>query len=330
MSPSNIFQDPLRNHLANIQLMNPLQNFLVSSNQVPSPENLAKLLRTQQQQFVDTDLLLTLQTLQFLQQSQALAQVQNEALVSPTGSASSGGSAASSINSNNNNSHRKLSHSVSNPETSPSSASPAASSSGSVSGSQANLAQSTGASRYKTELCRSFSENGTCKYGAKCQFAHGQEELRHLSRHPKYKTERCRSFYGGNSICPYGTRCHFIHDQPVDETAKQPSNNLEDNQRRHHSSFSDDSSSQSSLSVSPSTVCGDDSGSFRTAFPFDVLQGSLPLNGLASHMPPQPQQLLTGADFVGNRLLSAFNGTPIIAPPHNDGRLRCFSEFGGL
>merc|ERR1739838_1231367 len=33
-------------------------------------------------------------------------------------------------------------------------------------------------SRYKTELCRPFSEHGTCKYGEKCQFAHGQAELR--------------------------------------------------------------------------------------------------------------------------------------------------------
>lgn len=31
---------------------------------------------------------------------------------------------------------------------------------------------------YKTELCRSFSREGFCRYGAKCQFAHGIEELR--------------------------------------------------------------------------------------------------------------------------------------------------------
>jgi hypothetical protein len=29
-------------------------------------------------------------------------------------------------------------------------------------------------SLYKTELCRSFEESGFCRYGAKCQFAHGQ------------------------------------------------------------------------------------------------------------------------------------------------------------
>lgn len=38
---------------------------------------------------------------------------------------------------------------------------------------------------YKTELCRSWEEKGTCRYGSKCQFAHGEEELRNVSRHPK-------------------------------------------------------------------------------------------------------------------------------------------------
>lgn len=65
--------------------------------------------------------------------------------------------------------------------------------------------------RYKTELCRSFQENGSCKYGNKCQFAHGEDELRCMYRHPKYKTEACRTFYNFG-YCPYGPRCHFIHE----------------------------------------------------------------------------------------------------------------------
>ncbi|XP_067275423.1 mRNA decay activator protein ZFP36L1-like [Pseudorasbora parva] len=65
--------------------------------------------------------------------------------------------------------------------------------------------------RYKTELCRTFEESGTCKYGAKCQFAHGMDELRGLNRHPKYKTEPCRTFHT-IGFCPYGARCHFIHN----------------------------------------------------------------------------------------------------------------------
>ncbi|KAI1893372.1 hypothetical protein AGOR_G00123060 [Albula goreensis] len=77
--------------------------------------------------------------------------------------------------------------------------------------------------RYKTELCRSFQENGSCKYGSKCQFAHGEAELRGLYRHPKYKTEACRTFYNFG-YCPYGTRCHFIHEEklPMQQHSQAP------------------------------------------------------------------------------------------------------------
>ncbi|AWO99456.1 putative zinc finger protein 36 C3H1 type-like 1 [Scophthalmus maximus] len=88
----------------------------------------------------------------------------------------------------------------------------------SISSSAASLAASRAAApsphistRYKTELCRTFEESGTCKYGAKCQFAHGMDEMRGLSRHPKYKTEPCRTFHT-IGFCPYGARCHFIHN----------------------------------------------------------------------------------------------------------------------
>ena len=64
--------------------------------------------------------------------------------------------------------------------------------------------------RYKTELCRSFAETGHCRYGVKCQFAHGADELRPLARHPRYRTELCHSFHV-TGFCPYGSRCNFIH-----------------------------------------------------------------------------------------------------------------------
>lgn len=41
---------------------------------------------------------------------------------------------------------------------------------------------------YKTELCRSWEEKGSCRYGTKCQFAHGEEELRKVQRHPKVRS----------------------------------------------------------------------------------------------------------------------------------------------
>ncbi|CAI5733662.1 unnamed protein product [Peronospora destructor] len=70
----------------------------------------------------------------------------------------------------------------------------------------------TKSSLYKTELCKRFSEFGNCRYGAKCQFAHGIAELRHVVRHPKYKTTKCKSYWGSGH-CLYGSRCRFIHEE---------------------------------------------------------------------------------------------------------------------
>lgn len=60
---------------------------------------------------------------------------------------------------------------------------------------------------FKTEMCRSWEEKGSCRYGYalsqgrrgvdgrnKCQFAHSQGELRPVPRHPKYKTQLCKTF----------------------------------------------------------------------------------------------------------------------------------------
>lgn len=68
------------------------------------------------------------------------------------------------------------------------------------------------ANLYKTELCRSFTETGYCRYGAKCQFAHGAADLRPVLRHRKYKTEKCKNFER-DGVCPYGSRCRFIHNE---------------------------------------------------------------------------------------------------------------------
>ncbi|XP_020504961.1 cysteine three histidine 1 [Labrus bergylta] len=64
--------------------------------------------------------------------------------------------------------------------------------------------------RYKTELCTSYSATGFCKYAERCQFAHGLHELHVPFRHPKYKTELCRSYHT-TGYCYYGNRCLFVH-----------------------------------------------------------------------------------------------------------------------
>ncbi|EIE89574.1 hypothetical protein G6F46_000929 [Rhizopus delemar] len=55
------------------------------------------------------------------------------------------------------------------------------------------------------------------KYGSKCRYAHGEEEIRIVPRHARYKTQICRAYHSDGS-CPYGTRCTFIHDSdsPID------------------------------------------------------------------------------------------------------------------
>lgn len=58
---------------------------------------------------------------------------------------------------------------------------------------------------YKTELCRSWEEKGTCRYGPKCQFAHGEDELRKVQRHPKVRGPPHRYLLCAH-ICPLSTR----------------------------------------------------------------------------------------------------------------------------
>eukprot|EP01108_Squamamoeba_japonica_P004294 TRINITY_DN3410_c0_g1_i4.p1 TRINITY_DN3410_c0_g1~~TRINITY_DN3410_c0_g1_i4.p1 ORF type:complete len:368 (-),score=114.14 TRINITY_DN3410_c0_g1_i4:29-1090(-) len=79
-------------------------------------------------------------------------------------------------------------------------------------GSASSSGSSSQSDRYKTELCRSWEETKSCRYGQKCQFAHGSYELRELPRHPKYKTELCKNYHA-RGHCPYATRCRFIHDE---------------------------------------------------------------------------------------------------------------------
>ena len=81
---------------------------------------------------------------------------------------------------------------------------PMKTSTSSTGGNTSQITQShVSVTRYKTELCRPFTETGKCKYGDKCQFSHGPKELRILMRHPKYKTEYCRTFHTSK-------RCHQL------------------------------------------------------------------------------------------------------------------------
>ena len=65
--------------------------------------------------------------------------------------------------------------------------------------------------KYKTELCKYFEINGYCKYGDKCAYAHGKENLRSkVTNTTAYRTKKCVQFFE-QGYCPYGNRCQFAH-----------------------------------------------------------------------------------------------------------------------
>ncbi|WOH14108.1 hypothetical protein DCAR_0933624 [Daucus carota subsp. sativus] len=72
---------------------------------------------------------------------------------------------------------------------------------------------SAGKGFYKMEMCRTWEDFGSCRYGAKCQFAHGKEELRPIrfSNKSKLEAQICKSYTSGS--CSYGSKCRFIHQQ---------------------------------------------------------------------------------------------------------------------
>lgn len=65
-----------------------------------------------------------------------------------------------------------------------------------------------------------------CPYGDKCNFAHGENELKSRSfTHPNYKTVKCRNFYM-EGYCCFGARCQFIHKTDRKEEANLYANAL--------------------------------------------------------------------------------------------------------
>ena len=75
--------------------------------------------------------------------------------------------------------------------------------------------------KYKTELCKTYSETGECPYGIKCRFAHGKEELFLKDNGINYKKIECKSF-SELGFCTYGSRCSFKHDERKINNFKMP------------------------------------------------------------------------------------------------------------
>ena len=72
-----------------------------------------------------------------------------------------------------------------------------------------NAVKKSSPALYKNELCINFKTLSWCRYGKKCRFAHGTEELLPIPIHKNHKTCFCRNFAAG--VCYYGSRCQFIH-----------------------------------------------------------------------------------------------------------------------
>lgn len=68
--------------------------------------------------------------------------------------------------------------------------------------------------RYKTQLCANFQRDGVCRYGRRCQFAHGAHELRERSQllAPIVPEDQkiCQPF-AATGFCRFGDKCKFPH-----------------------------------------------------------------------------------------------------------------------
>ena len=107
---------------------------------------------------------------------------------------------------------------------------------------------------YKSELCRSWQETGICRYGNKCQFAHGFDELRLRCRDPKYKTKGCRSWQE-RGLCSYGQRCQFLHENSAGTRSPSIRSTASGSPNSFNSRFQNASYSNTS-SFSPPTNSG--------------------------------------------------------------------------
>lgn len=66
--------------------------------------------------------------------------------------------------------------------------------------------------KYKTELCLNWINTGTCVYGNKCHFGHGDTDLRARKRVRNFKTQMCCDpAREGARRCMFNARCNFLH-----------------------------------------------------------------------------------------------------------------------
>lgn len=106
--------------------------------------------------------------------------------------------------------------------------------------SQIPQANHSNPAKYKTVLCKHYNSAKGCSFGDKCQFAHGQGELRNqggaqpmmgnmIRNQPRkgpnpqnYKIVKCK-YFERDGTCRYGTLCSFAHG---DSELRKKSDNM--------------------------------------------------------------------------------------------------------
>mmetsp|Transcript_8826 Transcript_8826/g.9936 ORF Transcript_8826/g.9936 Transcript_8826/m.9936 type:complete len:220 (+) Transcript_8826:19-678(+) len=69
-------------------------------------------------------------------------------------------------------------------------------------------------SKFKTEMCKFWESKGSCPYGKRCAFAHGDLEKRYKGIQKERKVPvKCVNFHQ-HGYCSYGRRCQYIHFIP--------------------------------------------------------------------------------------------------------------------
>lgn len=71
--------------------------------------------------------------------------------------------------------------------------------------------------KLKSELCIDYINTRKCKFGEKCFFAHGLENLKNNKKTTIKSMAECRS-YKEIGFCPYGKDCGLIHKDNKEES----------------------------------------------------------------------------------------------------------------
>jgi len=93
--------------------------------------------------------------------------------------------------------------------------------------------------KFKTQMCKHYTESGVCPLQHYCQFAHGKEELRDPADplpngvgktilgavHSNYKTQPCKNWMKTGE-CKFGEDCSFFHNESEKRTLLDPLPNL--------------------------------------------------------------------------------------------------------